>query len=573
MLRDLHLRNLAVVEEVGVEFGPGLNVLTGETGAGKSIVVDSLALLAGARASSELVRSGADLLSVAGIFEPAGDRWRDVLGRAGLESVGAELVVRREISRTGRNRVFVDDRPVTLGLLAEVAPHLLRIHTQREELGMVAPEVQRAWLDGSGGAPARELRRRAQVLYDEYAELESRLERVSGDDRLRLERIDLLRFQAGEIDAAKLQSGEEEALRRERDLLRHSEAIREALGATYSLLFDDDAAAADRISQAERRLEAIVDWQPEATDWVSDLASFRIGLEEMARELRQRMDQVGSDPARLNAVEERLAQLERLFRKYRPTCEEILAYRGEIGRELEELRGDSEERQELARKVDDALAAFREVATELSARRWEWGVRLAESVHRELADLAMKRARFAVRLERHRAEASRLTVAGEPVEFSAKGFDQVVFQLAANPGEEMLPLARCASGGELSRVYLALQLAVRGEGEAAGTTLVFDEVDSGIGGAEAAALGRKLQRLSRGGQILAVTHLPQVASHADWHFQVNKRVTKGRTRTRVEPLDSGARIEEVARMLAGKKVTDLSRSHAQELIAVAERSE
>ncbi len=570
VLRDLHIQNLAVVEEARVEFGPGLNVLTGETGAGKSIVVDSLALLAGARASSELIRTGAETLSVAGVFEPAGGKWREALLGAGFESVGGEVVVRREISRSGRNRVFVDDRPVTLSLLAEVGPFLLRIHTQREELGIVAPQLQRGWLDRSGGASAEEICRRVRSCYATYVELAARLERVSGDERLRMERIDLLRFQAGEIDAASLRSGEEDELRGERAVLRHAETIREALGASYSLLFEEDGAAADKISQAERHLESIAEWQPDARAWGESLSSYRLGLEEMARDLRDGLDRIGSDPERLNTVEERLARLERLFHKYAPTAAEILAIREEMARELQELESDSEEREELARQVEAALAAYREVALELSARRKEWGERLARVVQDELADLAMKRARFAVRLDRRRAEGSPVKVRGDSVDFSAEGFDQVIFQLAANPGEELLPLARTASGGELSRAYLALQLAVRGEGEASGATLVFDEVDSGIGGAQAAALGRKLKRLSRGGQILSVTHLPQLASHADVHLKVVKRVSEGRTLTRVEPLDDQARIDEVARMLAGKKVTPLSRSHAEELIAGAE---
>jgi DNA repair protein RecN (Recombination protein N) len=571
VLRDLHIRNLAVVEETRIEFGPGLNILTGETGAGKSIVVDSLALLGGSRASGELIRSDADVLSVTGVFEPDGDGWREVLEQAGLESAGSELMVRREISRAGRNRVFVDDRPVTLGLLASMAPHLLGIHTQREELGLVSPELQRRWLDRSGGRPGQEISLKVRRLYCDYAELRARLERITGDERLRLERIDLLQFQAGEIDAARLETGEEESLRRERSILRHSEAIREALGTAYVLLLDDDDSAVDRIARAQKQLETVSEWQSEAAAWSETLGDVRIGLEDIARELGQRLAGVAADPGRLNAVEERLAQLERLFRKYQPSSEDTLAQREEIRRELEELEGDTAQREELVERVDAALAVYREAAIELSARREEWGEKLVGTVHRELADLAMKRARFQVKLERRRSPGSRLTVVGEAVEFSAEGFDRVVFQLSANPGEEMLPLARSASGGELSRVYLAVQLGVRGDGKPAGTTLVFDEVDSGIGGAEAAALGRKLRRLARGGQILVVTHLPQVASHADRHFKVAKRVIRGRTCTWVDFLDPPARTEEVARMLGGKKVTALSRSHAEELIAAAER--
>ena len=569
MLRDLHVRNLAVLAEVSVEFGPGLNVFTGETGAGKSIVVDSLALLAGARASSDLLRAGAELVAVTGVFAPEGDLWRRELEAAGVGGESDELVVRREISREGRNRVFINDQLVTLGLLAQIAPSLLRIHTQREELGLVSPDLQRSWLDRSGGQEAAELAARTAELYEVYAGLASRLQRALGDDRLRQERIDLLRFQIGEIEAAQLRAGEEDELRRQRELLRHAEAIRHAIGASFALLFEDEGAAVEQISGAARELEQIAEWESRAVAWGRGLQDLKIGLEEIAFALRQSLDKVESDPARLNTIEERLALVERLTRKYGRSSAEVLAYRDRSAAEVEELQGDVEQQDELGAGVEEALGAYRQAASQMSRQRRVWGDRLVDRVQTELQDLALKRARFAVRLDTRRSDSSPLLVGGEPVAFSDRGYDQVAFELAANPGEEMLPLARSASGGELSRIYLALQLAVRGEGDAAATTLVFDEVDAGIGGAEAAALGRKLERLARGGQILAVTHLPQVASYADRHFRVYKRVAKGRTQTGVATLDHDQQVEEIARMLAGKKVTATSVSHAQELIAGA----
>jgi DNA repair protein RecN (Recombination protein N) len=296
-----------------------------------------------------------------------------------------------------------------------------------------------------------------------------------------------------------------------------------------------------------------------------------IGLQEMAHGMRHRLDSLEADPERLNAIEERLAVIDRLARKYGPTTAAVLEYRRQIGQELEELAGDQEQRADLEDQVLAALKEFRQAATELSHRRLDWGRQLVKRVHRELQDLAMAKARFEVELSRRRHEGSRLEIDGEPVEFSDYGFDQVIFKLAANPGEEMLPLASSASGGELSRIYLAMQLAVRGQGAGEVPTLVFDEVDAGVGGAEAAILGSKLQRLADGGQILAVTHLAQVASHADRHLRVRKRVIEGRTATKVVPLTEPERIEEVARMLAGKRVTSLSRSHAEELISSTAR--
>lgn len=581
MLRDLHIRNLAVLAGATVEFGPGLNVLTGETGAGKSIVVDSLALLAGARASADLIRTGAETLAVTGVFVPAGEGWRAALAAAGLEAEGDELVVRREIGREGRNRVFVNDQPATLRLLADLAPELLRIHGQREELSLVEPHLQRDWLDRTGGEPAEILRVRTAAAFDRYEHLRQRLERAQGDERLRRERLDLLRFQAAEIDALRPRPGEEDALRGERDVLRHVEAIGAGLGGAAALLVEEEGSAAERLAKSRHLLGDVEAWEPQAASWAAEVEELRIRVAELADALRRRLDRVEADPRRLDAVEERLAALERLFKKYAPTSAELIAYRGRVGAEIEELEVDAADREGLAAKLEAALGEYSEAAHELSARRREWAEALAARVHEELKDLALRRARFEVVLERRLRQGSPLVVAGSGVEFWSHGFDQVVFQLAANPGELAKPLQRAASGGELSRVYLALQLAVARAGETTSLpTMVFDEVDAGLGGAEAAALGRKLKRLAsgrppaarRGGQILAVTHLPQVASFADLHFKVSKRVEDGRTYAALERLDRPERVEEVARMLAGKQVTALSLSHAEEMIAGAERA-
>ncbi len=576
MLREIHVRNLAVLAEAAVEFGAGFNVLSGETGAGKSIVVDSLSLLAGSRASTEMVRTGAEALTVSGVFEPEGDGWRSVLEEAGLEAEGGEVLVRREIGRSGRNRVFVNDQPTTLRLLADLAPYLLRIHGQRDELGLIEPDLQRALLDRSGGPDAAPLLARVAEAYEQHARLAERLERLSGDDRMRRERIDLLRFQASEIDAAKLRAGEEVELKAERDVLRNAEAITRALGNAFALLFEEEGAAVERVGKAGSLLAEIEAWEPQAGTWRAEIEEVRIRLTETASSLQHRLDGLEADPARLDFIEERLATIERLCRKHGGDSGAVLARRAEIEAELAELEGDAENRDELAGKVAAALAEYRERALTLSRGREEWGKALVERIETELKDLGLARARLAVGLEWRRRAGSPLVLEdgkgdGEEVDFGRDGIDQVVFLFAPNPGEPPRPLARIASGGELSRIHLALQLASRGEAEKAHPTLVFDEVDTGIGGAEAAALGAKLQRLAKGGQILAVTHLPQVASHGDLHFKVSKRVEGDRTNVRVEELDAKTRVEEVARMLAGKQITDTSLSHARELIAGAAR--
>jgi DNA repair protein RecN (Recombination protein N) len=471
------------------------------------------------------------------------------------------------VNRDGRNRVFLNDQPTTLRLLNELAPCLLTIHGQREELGLAEPERQRELLDRSGGQEATEILARVERAYAVYREAAGRLERLTGDERARQERIDLLRFQLSEIDAAAPEEGEETELRREREVLRHGEAILRALGTAQDAVSEGEAAATASIQRAQEALEKISGWDDRAGEWAGRLEEHRIGIEEVAVEVGRRLGDLDLDPGRLDAVESRLAVLERLLRRFGDSTREVLRRRVEIVGELGELELDEAGRELLEREVEVALAAYRTEAEALSAARRRWADALLARLHEELGDLALAKARLGVVLETRAREGSPLVVGGEPVELGPRGFDQVVFTFAPNPGEPPRPLARIASGGELARVYLALQLAVRGDGSATTSTLVFDEVDVGIGGREAAAVGRKLRRLAVGGQILVVTHLPQVASQAHRHFRIRKDVAGERTFVSVECLEEEGRVEEVARMLAGSEITDLSRSHARELIA------
>ena len=334
MLRELHVRNLAVIESASIEWGGGFAVLSGETGAGKSIVVDSLSLLAGARAATEMIRSGAEGLSVAGVFSPRGDAWRRALDEAGLDASGDELLIRREISKNGRNRVFVNDQPATLRLLADLAPLVLRIHGQREELGLTTPDLQRQWLDRSGGAEGE--RRLAAVAesYERWSRLAERLARASGDEKARRERLDLLRFHAEEIDAARLVAGEDERLRVEREGLRHADAIARALGASQATLSEDEGAAVERLGRARELLSDIVAWKPEAEGWLAEIAEIEVRLADLAGTLAHHLDGLEADPNRLDLVEERLALVERLCRRFGGTVAAVLAYRSAIEEEL-----------------------------------------------------------------------------------------------------------------------------------------------------------------------------------------------------------------------------------------------
>ena len=391
MLRELHVRNLAVLAEASVEFGAGFNVLSGETGAGKSIVVDSLSLLSGARASTEMVRTGAEALTVSGVFEPEGAGWRGVLEEAGLEAEGEEVLVRREIGRSGRNRVFINDQPATVRLLSDLAPFLLGIHGQRDELGLIEPDLQRALLDRSGGPEAGPLLARVAEAYGQHSRLAERLERLSGDDRMRRERLDLLRFQTGEIDAAKIQAGEELDLRQERGVLRNAEAIARSLGTASALLFEEEGAAVERIARALALLAEVEMWEPQAAAWAGELEELRIRLAEMARGVQHRLSGLEADPARLDLVEDRLALLERICRRHGGDTTAVLAQRAEMEAELAELEGADENREELAGKVAAALDDYRDAALALSRSREAWGNALTERIEGELKDLGLAR--------------------------------------------------------------------------------------------------------------------------------------------------------------------------------------
>ena len=569
MLRSLYVQNLAVIERAELQFGPGLNVVTGETGAGKSLITGSLSLLAGGRASSDTIRTGADTLVISGVFERSASDWRRLLEEAGVPAEGDELLVRREVTRAGRNRVFVNDHPVTLRLLSAVTRRLIRIFGQRDELGMLSRELQRAWLDRSGGDPVAALVSSCGSAYEAYREAADRLERLSGDDQLRLERIDLLKFQTSEIDAAHLLAGEDEDLRAEREVLRHAEAIASALHQALALLSEDEQAVDSRLAQARRALQDIARWQTEADGWADTLAEAATLVNDVTAELRSRAAGSDSDPRRLDRVEERLSVIERLTRKYGGGSGDVLEHGRRLAEELLELETADVRRDEVERQAEACLAEYRARAETLSRTRRELGAALRRDVLRHLRDLALERAAFDVDMGHEPRPDSPLEIGGERVAFGRHGFDQVTYRFSANPGEALRPLSRVASGGELARLFLALQTAVRGAGPPAGSTLVFDEVDAGLGGAEAAIVGGKLKGLARGGQILAVTHLPQVASRGDRHLEVRKEMRAGRTRVDVHRLDDERRVEEVARMLAGEEITETARSAAEELLAGA----
>jgi len=561
VIERLRIRDLAIVEDVEIVFGPGLNALTGETGAGKSIVLGALALLAGARADATAVREGAEEAHVEAVFRterlPALEA---ELRERGLEPEDGELIVTRSVARSGRSRATVAGRLVPVSTLAELFGERLEISSQHESQQLRRPERHGLLLDAFGGL----LERRAAVARGHEALRALRAERAAlraaAEERAR--RRDFVAFQLGEIDAAGLAPGELAALGEEHARLAHAEERRAAAAAAAQALAGDAGAggeapaALDLVAAAAAGLEEAADHDPKLAAFAERLRAVHAELADLARDLERHADAVDVDPARCAAIEERLATLERLRRKYGAGEEEIFARRAALAEELAALEGSDEREAALAQEEEAAHARLAAEAAALSAGRREAAERLARDVEARLRQLEMPDARVEVALLPVEPD--------EGMPCGPSGAEQVELLLSANRGEPPRPLRRIASGGELSRVFLAIQGALRRtEG---GMVLVFDEVDAGIGGRTAERVGRALAELAGEHQVLCITHLPQVAALATTQLRVAKRVQRGRTVTTVEALDGEARVEELARMAGGARVSEATRQHARELL-------
>ena len=548
MLLDLVIRNVAIIDTLRVEFRPGLTILSGETGAGKSIIIDAVNLIMGGRASTELIRSGEEEAQVEALFSLEG--LPAVAGELATAGIGAdgELIVRRTISRAGRSRVYLNGALATTAQLAAIAPRLVNIYGQHESQTLLRLANHLELLDGFGRlAPLREL---YGALYAEYGEVTARIRSLEQDERDAARRLDLLTFQSGEIAAVAPLPDEERDLEQERELLAHAERLLQGTGSAFERLYGDDNALLSRLAAIRRDLADCTAVDPRLTPLDAALAEAALQLEDAALALRDYAGRIEADPARLQAVDDRLAAIRALKRKYGATVAEILAFREEIDRERELLLNREENREGLAHRRDDLVRELRRQGEELSARRRAAAADLAEAMEGQLHDLAMKNALF--RVDLHPLDAP-----------GPAGLDRVEFLFSPNPGEPPRPLARIASGGELSRLMLALKQ-VHPESDV--PTLIFDEVDTGIGGAVAATVGEKLSRVAGNQQVLCITHLPQVAACADHHYRVRKEVDGGRTVTAVTPLDNAGRVEELSRMLGGLTITDTTRRHAREML-------
>jgi DNA repair protein RecN (Recombination protein N) len=588
VLLELRVENYAVIDNVAVEFAPGLNLLTGETGAGKSILIDALALLLGDKASSDAVRHGTEKATVSAVFDADSPTIAAILEANGIDAEEGQIILRREIAASGKGRVFINNQPATVGVLKQLAAHLAVIHAQNAAVLAFDAGSRLALLDSFAAADDATVSK----AFDEWNQVRHRIADLERDEHDRLRLLDLWNYQRKEITGANLQPEEDAKLEGEKRLLANAERVRTAAMSAYDALYESNTSAAGSIRAATRQIEELSRFDEQFRDAVPELESARITIEDIGARLRDYAEGIDASPERLAEVEDRLAALDRLKRKYGPKLEDVTALGEELERKLNEMENKDEVLGKLRAELATAAEQYLAAARGLSRQRYEAARQLEKLVESEVNELAMK-ARFKVEVGG----------ADEEGNWTARGFDQVQYLISANPGEPLGPVDEIASGGELSRVMLALKTSVEtgqtkrsgrngagalvsslgaspslpASGKKAGSrnggrssisqrTLVFDEIDSGIGGRAAEAVGKKLKQLSRTKQVLCITHLPQIASFADQHYLIEKRESAGRTKTSVRPLDADERTREIARMMSGAKLTETSLKHAEQML-------
>jgi DNA repair protein RecN (Recombination protein N) len=561
MLAELRLENYVVVDHAAVQFAPGLNLLTGETGAGKSILIDALSLLLGEKASAEVIRTGAERAVVSAVFELEGWAQKHVVGlleQNGIDPEADSVILRREIAAGGKGRVFVNNQPATVGVLKAISPYLATVHGQNEALMSFDASTRLALLDSFSGA-------QTEAVADSFAGwkgIRGRILELQHDEQDRLRLVDLWTYQRREIEESKLERGEDEGLETEKRVLANSEKIYTAAMNAFDLLYEGEKSTSSSLRAAQKQLEELARFEPKFNDALAVLDSARIGVEDVGGLLRDYAGGIHASPERLAQIEDRLALLDRLKRKYGPTLDDVIKFGEQVAQKLSELENKDEVLRALNQDLARAASEYLGLARSLSKKRREAAHRLEKLVEAEINDLAMK-ASFRIQIESSEGQEN----------WTSSGFDQVRYLISPNPGEPLKPVEQTASGGELSRVMLALKSSVeagsgqgRKKNSGAQRTMVFDEIDSGIGGRAAEAVGKKLKGLSRINQVLCITHLPQIATFADHHYLIEKRDSGGRSKTTVRPITGQERTDEIARMLSGARLTETSRKHAEQML-------
>jgi DNA repair protein RecN (Recombination protein N) len=574
VLAELRLENYAVIDNLAVEFAFGLNLLTGETGAGKSILIDALALLLGEKASSDVIRTHAERAVITAVFEVderTENRINKILEANGIDpnQEDGSIILRREIATGGKGRVFINNQPATVAVLRQLAPHLATIHAQNESILSFDAAARLDLLDAFASSQLDAL----SEAFAQWKTTASRIEELEHGEQDRLRLLDLWTFQKKEIEDAKLQPGEDERLETEKRVLANAEKIYSAAMNAFDLLYEGSASTSSSLRTAQKHIEELSRYEPKFQEALAAIETARISVEDVGATLRDYAGGIQASPEHLAEVEDRLALLDRLKRKYGPSLDDVIHHGEEVSRKLSEMENKDEVLAQLRQELAQAAEEYLKSARAISKRRYEAARKLEKLVEAEINDLAMK-SNFHIEV----------SGADEEGNWTASGFDHVVYLISTNPGEPLRRLEHIASGGELSRVMLALKASVetgqtkkasvpraplrqpQGKLSPAHRTLIFDEIDTGIGGRAAEAVGKKLKTLSRANQVLCVTHLPQIATFADHHYLIEKKTSADRTRTAVRLITGEERTEEVARMLSGAKLTETSRKHAEQML-------
>lgn len=564
MLTLLNISNIALIDDLQVEFDRGLNLLTGETGSGKSIIVDALGVLIGGRFASDMIKAGETRAFIEGLFSVGRNpELEELLAAAGIDLDGEErieILIRREMTANGRNKIFINHQIATLALLKDLRQFLVDIHGQGEQQTLFNPDTHMELLDAFAGLMS--LRQEVAASYKRWSAVKRELDELRRDEAEKFQLLDILRFQIEELDRAQLVAGEDERLEEERRRLNNVEKLTTICGESYGLVYEDDDSAIARIGQATRRIEDLSQYESNFKNYLEGLQTARALLEDLAFSLRDFADELEFSPHRLSEVESRLAEISRLKRKYGGSIESALEHLEKSQDRLQHIEHSDEREKELQKELTAARRKYLELARQLHGRRGQAAKSFEKNVVRDLAEVAMENARFEARIsaptdaELSDEEASR--------NFTARGLDQIEFYVSANVGEDVRPLAKVASGGEASRLMLVLKTIANAFEYP--RTIVFDEIDTGIGGRVSEAVGVKLKKLSSSNQVLCVTHQPQIARFADSHLIVRKGVVEGRTAVSLEKLNNKGRIEEIARMLTGAEITDTARRHAKEML-------
>ncbi|NOY52450.1 MAG: DNA repair protein RecN [Deltaproteobacteria bacterium] len=562
MLRDLRIRDFAIIEDLLLTFDAGLNIITGDTGAGKSILIEALGLILGGRGSVDMIRTGAEEARITARFDLSGHPEKAAsLAALGLEVDEDELIIHRALSRNGKGRVAVNGDPATVRMLTQIGEGLVDIHGQHEHHSLLKRENHLALLDAFGGSG--DLRSAYRAAYDELTGLQKELEKLDQEEQDRERRIDFLQFQIDEIDAVAPVPEEDEALEEEVRLLSHAERITELAAESYRLLYEEEDSLYDRAGRLSALLSSLSEFDGRASGIADACEEVKFRLEDMAHSLRDHAGGIESDPAKLADREDRLEKLRTLKRKYGGTLAEVFDYRRKAEEELHRLHRAGENRSRLEEDFRNRLARTVDLAGKLSAKRHRASQRLEERLEQELAGLAMAGTRFAVEIVPVKPGGKDLQD-GKGGTLTPTGYDRVEFMVSPNPGEEAKPLVRIASGGELSRIMLSIKTVLAGVDRVG--VLIFDEVDSGVGGGIAEILGKRLREVAEGRQVICITHIPQVASQGQHHTHIAKEVIRGRTSVSAHPLTQEERVREIARMLGGVEITETTIRHAEEML-------